>query len=70
MAALPALAQKGQADGAATVLPFGAGGLGADGQAAIGAGLRLFPGAPPPTPPVPVAPAIGVPPAPQGGGAM
>ncbi|WP_332837823.1 DUF6683 family protein, partial [Neoroseomonas rubea] len=28
------------------------------------------PGAPPPTPPVPVAPAIGVPPAPQGGGAM
>ncbi|MBP0465947.1 hypothetical protein J5Y09_18620 [Roseomonas sp. PWR1] len=71
MAAMPALAQKGQSDGAAMVLPFGAGSLGADGQAAIGAGLRLFPGTPatPAPVPVPVAPAIVVPPAPQGGGA-
>ena len=67
LAALPALAQKGQAEGAATALPFAGGSLGADGQAAIGAGLRLFPGATPQAPPSSAAPAIVVPPAPQGG---
>lgn len=36
-----AFAQKGQAESRPAVMPFGA--LGADGAAAIGAGLRLFP---------------------------
>lgn len=66
LAALPAFAQKGHADGPSTVLPFGAGSLGLDGQAAIGAGLRLFPGSAPQPAPVPVAPAIVVPPGQQG----
>lgn len=40
------LAQKGtqRQDDRPAVMPFGAGALGADGAAAIGAGLRLFPG--------------------------
>ncbi len=66
LAALPAFAQKGQSDGPSTVLPFGAGTLGVDGQAAIGAGLRLFPGSTPQPAPVPVAPALVVPPVPEG----
>jgi len=38
------LAQKVGTDAAPAVMPFGAGALGGDGAAAIGAGLRLFPG--------------------------
>ncbi len=77
-----ALAQKAGPESRPAVMPFGA--LGNDGQAAIGAGLRLFPspGAPPmvaPSPvPVPVAPiavpspvvkpGLGAAPAPVAGG--
>jgi hypothetical protein len=55
--AAPALAQKAAPESPA-VSGFGLGALGADSNAAIGAGLRLFPGsasAPPPAPPLPPA---------------
>ncbi len=57
--AAPALAQKAGPESPA-VGGFGLGGLSADGSAAIGAGLRLFPGtttAPQQAPPPPAAPA-------------
>lgn len=64
-----AFAQKGAAEGRPAVMPFGA--VGADGAAAIGAGLRLFPSpgaaaiAPDsPTPAAVPAPSVATPPAP------
>lgn len=50
----PAMAQKSGQDSRPAVMNFGAGALGGDGAAAIGAGLRLFPAAPGAQAPAPI----------------
>jgi len=64
----PVLAQKTGQDSRPAVMTFGAGALGSDGTAAIGAGLRIFPAtnatpAPAPVPGVTPAPPAATPPA-------
>lgn len=61
-----ALAQPGGADSRPAVMPFGAGALGVDGAAAIGAGLRLFPAPGQGAPQVAPAPAPAAMPLPAG----
>ena len=71
----PAAAQTSGQDSRPAVMNFGAGALGGDGAAAIGAGLRLFPAAPGAQAPAPMVtpapgPSLAVVPAPPFGSAL